>query len=288
MKDYARLLRVHQYLKNLFIFLPLFFSLRIGEADLLAKATLAFVIFSVVASAVYIFNDYYDVAEDRTHPVKKERPLASGRVSARVALTLAAGLLMAGLAASWLLSPDMFSLLVAYVILNATYSIGLKHFPIIDIFVIAANFVLRIFVGGAVTHVEITIWIIIMTFLLALFLALAKRRDDVIIFLETDQKTRKSIDGYNLVFIDSAMMAMAAITIVAYIMYTVSHDVIVKFGTDKLYLTTAFVILGFLRYMQITFVEEKSGSPTEILLKDRFVQLTLLGWIGAFGILIYR
>jgi decaprenyl-phosphate phosphoribosyltransferase len=288
MRDYARLLRAHQYLKNLFIFLPLFFSLRIDEADLLAKATLAFVIFSAVSSAVYIFNDYYDVAEDRTHPAKRERPLASGRVSARVALALAAGLLMAGLAASWLLSPDMFSLLVVYVILNAAYSIGLKHIPIVDIFVIAVNFVLRIFVGGAVTHVEIYMWIIIMTFLLALFLALAKRRDDVLIFLEMDQKTRRSIDGYNLVFIDSAMMAMAAVTIVAYIMYTVSHDVIVKFGTDKLYLTTAFVILGILRYMQITFVEEKSGSPTEILLKDRFIQLAILGWIGSFGILIYR
>jgi decaprenyl-phosphate phosphoribosyltransferase len=288
MRDYARLLRAHQYLKNLFIFLPLFFSLRIDEADLLAKATLAFVIFSAVSSAVYIFNDYYDVAEDRTHPAKRERPLASGRVSARVALALAAGLLMAGLAASWLLSPDMFSLLVVYVILNAAYSIGLKHIPIVDIFVIAVNFVLRIFVGGAVTHVEIYMWIIIMTFLLALFLALAKRRDDVLIFLEMDQKTRRSIDGYNLVFIDSAMMAMAAVTIVAYIMNTVSHDVIVKFGTDKLYLTTAFVILGILRYMQITFVEEKSGSPTEILLKDRFIQLAILGWIGSFGILIYR
>ena len=201
---------------------------------------------------------------------------------------LAAALLVAGLAASWWLSPQMFSLLLLYLILNVAYSIRLKHIPIIDIFVIAVNFVIRIFVGGAVTHVKITMWIIIMTFLLALFLALAKRRDDVLIFLETDQKTRKSIDGYNLTFIDSAMMAMTAITIVAYIMYTVSPDVIAKFGTDRLYLTTAFVILGIMRYMQITFVEEKSGSPTEILLKDRFIQFTLLGWIFSFGILIYR
>jgi decaprenyl-phosphate phosphoribosyltransferase len=288
MKDYFRLLRVDQYLKNLFIFLPLFFSLRILETDLLFDASLAFVIFSAVASAVYIFNDYLDIAEDRAHPVKKERPLASGRVSARLALTLAAVLLMAGLAASWLLSPNMFSLLVVYGILSATYSIRLKHIPIIDIFVIAVNFVIRILVGGAVTHVKITMWIIIMTFLLALFLALAKRRDDVLIFLETEQKSRRSIDGYNLAFIDSAMMAMAAVTIVSYILYTVSPDVITKFGTDKLYLTTAFVILGMMRYLQITIVEEKSGSPTEILFKDRFIQFTLLGWIFSFGILIYR
>lgn len=288
MKEYFRLLRVHQYLKNMFIFLPLFFSLRIVEADLLVNASLAFAIFSAIASAVYIFNDFLDIEEDRAHPVKKDRPLASGRISPRVALMLAAALLVAGLAASWWLSPQMFSLLLLYLILNVAYSIRLKHIPIIDIFVIAVNFVIRIFVGGAVTHVKITMWIIIMTFLLALFLALAKRRDDVLIFLETDQKTRKSIDGYNLTFIDSAMMAMTAITIVAYIMYTVSPDVIAKFGTDRLYLTTAFVILGIMRYMQITFVEEKSGSPTEILLKDRFIQFTLLGWIFSFGILIYR
>jgi 4-hydroxybenzoate polyprenyltransferase len=288
MKDYFRLLRVHQYLKNLFIFLPLFFSLRIVEADLLVNASLAFAIFSAIASAVYIFNDFLDIEEDRAHPVKKDRPLAAGRVSPRVALTIAAALLVAGLAASWVLSPDMFSLLVLYGILNAAYSIRLKHIPIVDIFAIAVNFVIRIFVGGAVTHVEIYMWIIIMTFLLALFMALAKRRDDVLIFMETERKSRKSIDGYNLTFIDSAMTAMAAVTMVAYIMYTVSPDVITKFGTDKLYLTTAFVILGMMRYMQITFVEEKSGSPTEILLKDRFIQLAILGWIGSFGILIYR
>lgn len=288
MTDYIQLLRVHQYLKNLFIFLPLFFSLRIVEVDLLLDASLAFVIFSAVASALYIFNDTLDVEEDRAHPVKKNRPLAAGRISARVALTLAAVLLVTGLAASWLLSPDMFPFLVLYVILNVAYSIRLKHIPIIDCFIIAVNFVVRIFVGGAVTHVKITMWIVIMTFLLALFLALAKRRDDVLIFLETERKSRKSIDGYNLAFIDSAMMIMAAVTVVAYILYTVSPDVIAKFGTDKLYLTTAFVILGMMRYMQITFVEENSGSPTEILLKDRFVQLTLLGWIVAFGSMIYR
>jgi 4-hydroxybenzoate polyprenyltransferase len=288
MKDGFRLLRVHQYLKNLFIFLPLFFSLRIFETDLLMSASLAFAIFSAVASAVYIGNDFRDIEVDRAHPVKKDRPLAAGRVSPRVALTIAAALLVAGLAASWVLSPDMFSLLVLYGILNAAYSIRLKHIPIVDIFAIAVNFVIRIFVGGAVTHVEIYMWIIIMTFLLALFMALAKRRDDVLIFMETERKSRKSIDGYNLTFIDSAMTAMAAVTMVAYIMYTVSPDVITKFGTDKLYLTTAFVILGMMRYMQITFVEEKSGSPTEILLKDRFIQLAILGWIGSFGILIYR
>lgn len=287
-RDYFRLLRVHQYIKNLFIFLPLFFSLRVLEVDLLVDAGLAFLIFSAVASAVYILNDYHDVEEDRLHPVKKDRPLAAGRISGPRALGLMAALLACGLAAAWWLSRAMFLLCTLYLVLNVGYSLRLKHLPIIDIFVIATNFVIRIFVGGVVTGVTIYMWIIIMTFLLALFLALAKRRDDVLIFLATEQKSRKSIDGYNLPFIDAAMMALAAVTIVAYILYTVSPDVIAKFGTDKLYLTTFFVILGIMRYMQITFVEEKSGSPTEVLLKDRFIQLCLLGWIASFGLLIYR
>jgi len=287
-RDSIQLLRVHQYLKNLFIFLPLFFSLRVYEARLLLDAFLAFVIFSIIASAVYILNDYHDIQEDRAHPVKKHRPLAAGRISGPTALWLMAALLTSGLAAAWGLTREMFLLCALYILLNIGYSLKLKHLPIVDIFVIATNFVIRIFVGGAVTGVTIYMWIIIMTFLLALFLALAKRRDDVLIFLETEHKSRKSIDGYNLPFIDAAMMALAAVTIVAYIMYTVSPDVIAKFGTDKLYLTTFFVILGIMRYMQITFVEEKSGSPTEVLLKDRFIQLCLLGWIVSFGILIYR
>jgi hypothetical protein len=130
-------------------------------------------------------------------------------------------------------------------------------------------------------------WIIIMTFLLTLFLALAKRRDDVLLFIGQERISRRAIDGYNLVFIDSAMVIMAAVTIVAYIMYTVSPDVMEKFRTDKLYITTLFVVLGILRYMQITFVENKSGSPTEILLRDGFLQCVILSWLATFAFLIY-
>ena len=181
----------------------------------------------------------------------------------------------------------MLYLVLLYVGLNIIYTIKLKHIPIVDIFIIASGFVIRIFIGGVVTHIKIYPWIVIMTFLLALLLSLAKRRDDVLILLETNDRTRKSIDGYNLAFIDMFMMAMAAITIVAYIMYTMSPEIILKFRTDKLYFTTAFVILGIMRYMQITLVEKKSGSPTEVLLKDRFLQSTIFCWIITFGILIY-
>jgi decaprenyl-phosphate phosphoribosyltransferase len=146
---------------------------------------------------------------------------------------------------------------------------------------------LRIFVGGTVGEVKIYMWIVIMTFLLALFLALGKRRDDVLIYLETNNLPRKSIDGYNLAFIDASMMIMAAITIVAYIMYTFSPEIMFKFGTDKLYLTALFVLLGILRYLQLVLVIDNSGNPTELLLKDRFIQITIAGWLVTFGVLIY-
>jgi decaprenyl-phosphate phosphoribosyltransferase len=287
LKEHFRLLRVEQYAKNLFIFLPLFFSLHIGDPELLLRASVAFAAFSIAASSVYIFNDCLDAEEDRMHPVKRNRPLAAGTVTRKSAAVLIPVLALPSLAVSWLLSPMMLNLVLLYLVMNVAYGWKLKHIPIIDIAVIASGFVIRVLVGGVVTGTTIYMWIIIMTFLLALFLALAKRRDDVVLFVRTEGRARKAIDGYNLVFIDTAMVIMAAVTIVAYIMYTVSPDVMAKFRTDKLYVTTLFVVLGILRYMQITFVENKSGSPTEILLRDGFLQLAILGWLATFTFLIY-
>lgn len=287
MKDYLALLRAPQYIKNLFIYLPLFFALKLTDLHLIFNVTGAFIAFSFIASAVYIFNDLCDREDDRRHPQKRNRPIASGRISetkAKVAMTL---LFAVGIAMSAFLSLTMLYLVLFYTVLNLAYTLKLKHIAILDIAAIAIGFVLRIFVGGAVGEVKIYMWIVIMTFLLALFLALGKRRDDVLIYLKTNNLPRKSIDGYNLVFIDTSMMIMAAITIVAYIMYTISPEIIVKFGTDKLYLTALFVLLGILRYLQLSLVTGNSGNPTELLLRDRFIRISIVGWMGTFGVLIY-
>ena len=262
--------------------------MRITHVDLLAQASIAFLSFCLISSGVYIFNDLRDIEADRLHPKKKLRPLASGSISEPVAATLMVSLILVSLFISWSLGLSIFSLTLLYLVMNVAYSLKLKHFSIIDIIIIAMGFVIRIFVGGAVTDTKIYVWIVVMTFLLALFIALAKRRNDVIIYMETNMKVRKVVDGYNLTFIDSAMMVMAAVILVSYIMYTVSPDVVAKFNTDKLYLTSVFVVLGILRYLQVTFVESNGGSPTEILFKDRFIQLCLAGWIGTFAILIYH
>jgi 4-hydroxybenzoate polyprenyltransferase len=287
MKNIFTLIRPYQYVKNLFIFLPLFFAGQITDVELLLNAFMAFVAFSFSASAIYILNDYQDIEEDRQHPEKKYRPLASGSISTIGAISLMSIFFIVGISLMTALSFQAVAILGVYITLNIGYSFHLKHIAILDVTIIAIGFVLRLFVGSAVSLIPLSMWIVIMTFLLALFMALAKRRDDVLLFLNTGKKMRKVIDGYNLQLIDAAMMIMASVVIVAYILYATSIEVVQRLQSEYLYLTALFVILGIMRYLQITFVEKESGSPSKILLKDIFMQLTILAWVFSFVWIIY-
>lgn len=282
-----KILRLHQYVKNLFVFLPAFFAFKLHQPDLFLKAFIGFSAFCCVASAVYILNDWQDRFEDAKHPDKRNRPLASGKITPPVAFAVFLGMLAGGFGLAWFVSDTAFFFLLFYFVLNVAYSFSLKHIPIIDIFIIATGFVIRLFVGATVTHIALVNWIIVMTFLLALFLALAKRRDDVLIYVKTSHKTRRVIDGYNLKFLDASMVMTGAIVVLAYILWSISAEVVAKHDNQHIYLTSIFVILGIFRYMQITFVDEKSGSPTKVLLRDRFIQLTLFGWIASFILILY-
>lgn len=286
-KDVLRLARPYQYSKNLFIFIPAFFDFQLTNADLMLEALTAFVGFSLIASAVYIFNDWIDRHEDALHPEKKTRPLAAGRIKTPLAFAMLVLLMAGGVSAAIFVSPGVFFLILTYLAVNFAYTLKLKHIAIIDIVIIASGFVIRLLVGAEATQVSLSHWIIVMTFLLALFLSLAKRRDDVMIYLKTDKKMRKVIDGYNLKFLDAAMVMSASIVVVAYILWSISPDVAERLNTQNIYLSAVFVVLGIMRYMQIAFVEEKSGNPSKVLLKDRFIQLTILGWISVFVWFIY-
>ena len=285
MSEIFKLLRVHQYIKNLFIFTPLLFSFSFSNSENNFNTLLAFLLFSLLASSIYIFNDLMDIKEDQAHPKKRYRPLASGNISTQTAKVLMFLLALFALSVSLILNTNLFIVLISYFILNILYSLKLKHISILDIFIIATGFVLRLFAGWAVTGIELSMWIILMTFLLAIFLALAKRRDDVLLS-RRGQETRKNIDGYNLEFVNAAMVLMAGVVIVSYIQYTISAEVISRLGSHYLYLTSFFVILGVLRYMQITFVEQDSGSPTKIVIKDMFMKLTILFWLISFFIIV--
>lgn len=287
-KDYITLMRPKQYLKNIFIFAPLFFAMPIDHPALLIHSVLAFIVFSIMASAVYILNDFFDIENDRLHPKKKFRPLAAGKVSGKSALFLMAGLMLTSVAICLaFLNTQVLTLILLYLGINVIYTAKLKHISLIDIFIISTGFVIRLFVGSTASGLELPYSIILMTFLLSLFLSFAKRRDDVMILMETGHKMRKNISGYSLEFIDSAMSMISSIILVSYIMYTISPEIIAKHHTDKLYLTSVFVILGILRYKQITFINKNSGVPTEILMKDKFIQLSIAFWITSFLLIKY-
>jgi 4-hydroxybenzoate polyprenyltransferase len=178
-------------------------------------------------------------------------------------------------------------ILAAYFVMNVAYTFGLKHIAVLDTTIIATGFVLRVMAGGAVADIPVSQWIVLMTFLLALLLGFAKRRDDVLIYMDSGKKMRKSVDGYNLEFINLSMVMMAGVVIISYIMYVLSDEVAKRWNAHNLYITAFPVILGVLRYLQLTFVRGKTGNPTKILLKDRVIQAVIISWVALFYLIIY-
>jgi 4-hydroxybenzoate polyprenyltransferase len=289
-KDTIRLMRLHQWTKNSIIFLPLFFNAGIANACQLALCLYAFIGFSCIASSIYCINDVIDAGDDRTHPEKSKRPVASGKVSAAAALVLAILLFAGGLTLLVVTIPDLriITVTLLYFAINLAYALKLKQTAIIDIICIAAGFVLRVVIGGFAAGVWLSHWIVLMTFLLALFLACAKRRDDVLHYQRRGIVARKNIIQYNsIAFLNAMMMITATITVMSYIMYTVDEQVMARFDNSYIYVTSVFVMTAIFRYLQITMVEENSGSPTGILLTDRFIQVCIAGWLIAFTFIIY-
>ena len=289
LKSLVILLRPQQWLKNLFVLAPAFFAGSFLVADVLRDSLLTFIIFSAAASTVYIFNDWIDRQADSKHPEKRTRPIASGQISGKIALFI--GLLtflMSMLIGLSFLNFEVMAITGSYLVLNLAYTLILKNIAILDVSCIAIGFVLRLFAGSEATGIELSSWIITLTFLLALFLALAKRRDDVIREQRGEERTRTSIKGYNLRFLDQTMTVMGAVVIVAYLQYCHAADRTIQITTSRLYLSAAFVVIGLLRYMQLALVEERSGNPTRILIEDRFTQINLLVWGGFFAWMLYR
>lgn len=284
---YIKLLRPAHWAKNTFLFIPLFFAGEIFNVEKVLELLLAFVAFSVVASSIYIINDYQDIEADRQHPVKCKRPLASGEISRPAGLMMFIGCLAVGGGLAWLVGAKFAFVLGIYFLMNLFYSFGLKHISILDIIILAIGFVLRVKAGGIAGGIAISEWLMVMIFLLALFMAIAKRRDDVLIRLQSGQEMRKAAKGYNPDFLNVMLSLVSAVIIVCYLMYTMAPETQARFHTYRLYYTTLFVIGGLLRYLQITYVENNTGSPTKILYKDRFIQLTILLWVLSFYVLIY-
>lgn len=288
MRPVLKLIRPAHWIKNLFLLIPTFFAGSIFQVERLEIIILGIIAFSLIASAVYILNDLKDVEVDRIHPLKKDRPLASGAASRSTATVLLVIFTASGLLLSYLLNPVFLILLSIYLVLNIAYSFGLKNIPIVDLFIVSLGFLIRIHSGGILSGVEVSHWLSIMVLLLSLFLVLAKRRDDLVLQATSHSVIRKTSSSYNLEFINACLTIFAAVIVVSYIMYTVSAEVIAHFNSSYLFTTTVFVIAGIMRYLQITMVEQNSGSPTSILVKDKFILITILLWIISFYIIIYN
>lgn len=290
MKKTLLLIRPQQWIKNGFVLIPMFFGGRLLNADDAIASVVTFFAFSFAASAIYCFNDIVDVDADRRHPVKCHRPIASGAVSVPTAYALMAVLVLLSALLLFFLpqrAGETAGIVAFYFLLNMAYCIWLKRHAIIDVCTVAFGFVLRILAGGMACDVALSNWLVLMTFLLALFLSFAKRRDDVLRMNETGEPPRRNTIRYNITFVNQAITITGTVTLVCYIMYTVSPEVVSRFHAPYLYLTSIFVLVGLLRYMQLTVVDEVSGDPTKILLRDRFTQAIVVAWIMVFLLIIY-
>lgn len=290
MKNLIRLIRPKQWIKNLIVLLPVFFGGALLHPSAIYAGLITALSFSFAASSIYCLNDIIDIEDDKHHPIKCNRPLVSGAISIPQGYTLMALMLILSMASTFLLYDHQLEtagVIAFYWLLNIGYCLKLKQYAIIDVCIVAFGFVLRVLAGGISTSIHLSKWIVLMTFLLMLFLSFAKRRDDVVRMNETGHAPRQNTIRYNLTFINQAITITSSVTLVCYIMYTVSPETIQNFHTDYLYLTSVFVLVGLLRYIQIAVVDKKSGDPTKVILRDRFTQLIVLAFGLAFLFIIY-
>lgn len=288
MRNILLLTRPQHWIKNAFIFMPIFFAGMMTNLELLTEAALAFMAYSFAASAIYCYNDIIDVEDDRRHSVKRLRPIASGAISVRmgyVVMMVCLLLSAAFIALSGEKATELGIVVAIYFFMDIAYCMLLKRYAIVDVVVLSIGFVLRILAGSAATGIIPSQWLVLMTFLLTLLMGFAKRRDDVLRMEKTGEAPRHNTHRYNLTFINQTITVTASVTLVCYIMYTISPEVTARIRFPYLYLTTIFVVVGILRYMQITTVDEKSGDPTKIILSDRFLQAVIALW-GLFYLFV--
>lgn len=280
-------IRVKQWTKNLFVLSPLLFSKHFFEPDTLFRSLIAFAVFSGIASAVYVMNDIVDAEKDRQHPVKRLRPIASGRFSIRSAFLTMVILLAATFATAWAVHLPLLLTVCGYLVLNIVYTLFLKETVIIDVMSIAASFVLRIVGGALVIDVPISEWLLMCTSLLALFLGFSKRRHELTLLENNASIHRPVLLEYSPYFLDQMISLVTASTLICYMFYTVSDDTVEKFGTKNLLLTSPFVLYGLFRYLYLVHQKKTGGDPTAELLTDKPLLVNVFLWGIAVILIIY-
>lgn len=285
-KDLIESIRPKQWTKNLLIFAALLFTANLTDIYLLVRSILAFILFCFLSGSAYILNDLTDLEEDRAHPLKCKRPLASGRLKVSYALGFSLSLATFSLIAGYYLSFNFFLTALIYFLLNLVYSLSLKNIVIVDVLSISLGFVLRAVAGAVVIEVAISPWLLICTLLLALFLALGKRRQELTLLKDKAGYHRRILERYSLSLLDQMISVVTSSTVIAYCLYTFTSQTAQK--AKFLMLTMPFVLYGIFRYLYLIYQKDEGGEPETILLKDKPLIINILLWITACGIIIQQ
>ncbi|HPI33652.1 MAG TPA: decaprenyl-phosphate phosphoribosyltransferase [candidate division Zixibacteria bacterium] len=285
--DILRLVRPAQWLKNGIMVLAIVFAGELAHADKIILMACAIALYCLLSSAVYTFNDVVDAERDRLHPLKKNRPLAAGRIRVATGAVLAAVLAAAGLVGAWFINGPFFLSAVTFLALNLLYSLWWKHVVILDVLTIALGFVVRAYAGAFAIDVPASTWFLINTLLLALFLGLGKRRHELLYLDKEAQAHRKTLVMYSPYLLDQLIAVVTAAMLVIYMLYTFSTEVMHKLGTDKLFVTIPFVVYGVFRYLYLIHRKDQGGSPTRVLIDDRPILLTVMLWLVTASFVLY-
>ena len=279
-------MRIKQWTKNAFVLAALVFDRQLTNPNSVVRSLSGFFLFCLLSSSVYIINDILDVESDRQHPKKKNRPIASGKLSIPAAIAATVVILLCTFPLAYLLSPGFLGISVLYFLLNLAYSIWLKHIPLIDVLILAAGFVLRVGAGVTLIHVErFSPWLYVVTTLLALYLGFGKRRAELSTLAGAASNHRKVLQGYTIPFLDQLIMIVSGTTIVAYSLYTFSAPNLPENHT--MMLTIPFVLYGIFRYLYLMQIEQAGGAPDELLLTDRPLQATIILWGISILVIFY-
>jgi 4-hydroxybenzoate polyprenyltransferase len=297
--SFLRLIRVHQWVKNVFVFVPLLFSLHLFDKDHFITTLFAFLVFCIASSAIYVINDLVDIESDRAHPVKKNRPLPSGAISTKAAVIIASLLIVLVFWMMMYFNTEFILLVVAFVVLNVLYSFWLKNLVLLDIFSIAAGFSIRVLAGAFVIQVPVSSWLLLTTMFISLFLGVMKRRSELVLVAENSKlntdtaeqngtRSRKVLTQYSLNFADQLATIAATGVIVCYALYTVAPRTVSIFQTERLIYTTPFVVFGIFRFMYLEYVSGKAENTTRVLATDLPMIVNVILYILATVVIIYK
>jgi len=281
-------LRPKHWIKNLFVFAGILFSQNISQLSMLLVVACAFFVFCLLSSSAYLINDIRDLEQDKHHPLKRHRPLASGKLNVRHAILVLGFLVPFSLGMAYLLGASFFLVACVYLLLQLAYSFALKRIVIVDSFAVAFGFMLRVVAGAVVINVEVSSWLLICTILIALFLALTKRRRELVILEQDAQHHRKVLGEYTPYLLDQLIAVVTPAVLLAYTLYTMAEETAAKFGTNELVLTVPFVLYGVLRYVYLVHGKETSAGPETVLLTDVPLLIDIVLWAAAVGVILYR